>query len=98
MFKREKRLAELEQPDQAHEAVDKLIVFGSWIVGCCASRIEVWRSDSYEHYTTITARATAAGLGVTGFSGAMCTMPTMLNKIFIGKRDGSCEIWNVSTG
>ncbi|KAK8010544.1 U3 small nucleolar RNA-associated protein 21-like [Apiospora arundinis] len=28
----------------------------------------------------------------------ICTMPTYLNKIFAGRRDGWVEIWNVSTG
>jgi len=74
-----------------------LIVLGLWIVGCCSSRIEVWKSLTYEHYTSLTplsSKHLKGGL----LSGVICTLPTFLNKVFAGKRDGSVEIWNVSTG
>lgn len=31
-------------------------------------------------------------------TGGICNMPTYLNKIFVGRRDGWVEIWNISTG
>ena len=98
MFKRGKKLAELEIPSGMTETVKQLLVFGLWIIGCCTTRIEVWRSTTYEHYTTISSVASRFGYGKSLLSGVMCTMPTFLNKILLGKTDGSVELWNVSTG
>lgn len=53
--------------------------------------IEVWKSDSYEHYTSIFPSKTS-------FAGQVCTLPTILNKIFVGTKHGAVEIYNVSTG
>ena len=98
VFKRGKKVGELEKPAGQCESVDRLIVFGSWIVGSCSTRIEVWRSTTYEHYTTLTPTISRkAGQGGT-LSGGLCNMPTYLNKIFVGKQDGSLDIWNVGTG
>ena len=98
MFKRGKKVGELERPVDLSESIDRLIVFGSWLVGSCSTRIEVWKSTTYEHYTTLTptiSRRTGQG-GI--LSGGICNMPTYLNKIFVGKQDGSLDIWNVGTG
>ena len=89
VFKRGKKTGELEIPGGLSEPIRSLLVFGSWIVGCCTSRFEVWRSSTLEHYTTITP---------TALTGNICTMPTFLNKVFVGKRDGSVEMWNVNSG
>ena len=95
VFQRGKKVDQLEMPAGENEEISHLVVFGSWIVGCRRTTIEVWKSATLEHYTTIYSRG-AAKSG--GFTGSICTMPTYLNKIFAGKEDGSVEIWNVSTG
>lgn len=87
-------MGELEGVSSMNEPIKKLLIFGSWIVGCCATRIEVWKSTTNEHYTTITPTA-SSGASLTG---DICNMPTLLNKAFVGKQDGSVEMWNVSTG
>ena len=85
-------------PTGLDEAVKELLIFGSWIVGCCSTRIEVWKSTSYEHYTTIASAGSGFGHGRGGLSGVVCNMPTLLNKILVGNNDGSVELWNISTG
>jgi U3 small nucleolar RNA-associated protein 21 len=95
VFKRGKKIAELPIPEDLDQSIKQITIFGSWIVGCCSTRIEVWRSTSYEHYTTIYPTSNSKG----GNSlTAICTMPTYLNKIFAGRKDGGVEIWNISTG
>jgi U3 small nucleolar RNA-associated protein 21 len=94
IFKRGKKIHELDVPSGLSEPIQSLKIFGSWIIGCCSSRIEVWKSANYEHYTTIYPSSTLGGQ----LSGVLCTMPTLLNKILIGKQDGSVEIWNISVG
>ncbi|KAI1848220.1 hypothetical protein JX266_005933 [Neoarthrinium moseri] len=96
VFQRGKKLAELELPLDLHEPIKQIIVSGSWIIACCVTRIEVWKTESLEHYTSL---FTMAGKkGDNELTGGICTMPTYLNKIFAGRRDGWVEIWNVSTG
>ncbi len=98
MFKRGKKVGDLERPLGLSEPINRLIVLGSWIVGSGSTRIEVWKSTTYEHYTTLTPTISRkAGQGGI-LSGGMCNMPTYLNKIFVGKQDGSLDIWNLSTG
>lgn len=98
VFKRGKKVGELEKPLGPSESVNRLIIFGSWIVGSCSTRIEVWKSTTYEHYTTLTPTISRkAGQGGI-LSGGICNMPTYLNKIFVGKQDGGLDIWNLSTG
>lgn len=94
VFRRGKRAGELEIPFGHTEPIKSLLVLGSWIVGCCSSRVEVWKSATYEHYTTIT----SCGPHGSVLTGDICNMPTLLNKIFVGKRDGTVEMWNISTG
>jgi U3 small nucleolar RNA-associated protein 21 len=96
VFKRGKKIDELPVPDDLDQPIRQFLIFGSWIVGCCTTRIEVWKSTSYEHYTTL--YSTAAAKGGNELTGSICNMPTYLNKIFAGRKDGSVEIWNVSTG
>lgn len=97
VFKRGKKVAELEAPQSQQSAIEELFVFGSWIVGSTKNTIEVWKSATYEHYTTITPAAGAVKSDRI-LSGKICNMPTYLNKIFVGRMDGGVEIWNVSTG
>ena len=91
-------MAELEIPQGLDESVKQLLIFGSWIVGCCSTRLEVWKSSTYEHYTTI--RTTRSGVENRRdeLSGVICNMPTLLNKLLAGKQDGTVELWNLSTG
>jgi U3 small nucleolar RNA-associated protein 21 len=98
VFKRGQRVAELEMPIDLEEPVRRLAIFGSWIVGGCSTRIEVWKSTSYEHYMTITPMISRNMPGEGSLSGPVCSMPTFLNKILVGKQDGSVEIWNLSSG
>lgn len=98
VFKRGKKVEELEIPNGLAEPISQLVIFGSWIVGCCSSRIEVWKSTNYEHYTTLTSSSPRGPGSVKALSGCICNMPTFLNKIFVGKTDGSVEMWNISTG
>ncbi|KAI1007078.1 hypothetical protein K3495_g1141 [Podosphaera aphanis] len=96
VFQRGKKIAELDLPTDSHEPVKQIVIFGNWIIGCCTTRIEVWKSTTYEHYTTLFPTATTKGGNEV--TGGICNMPTYLNKIFIGKKDGSVEIWNVNSG
>lgn len=95
IFKRGKLVAELETPDREDEPTNALLVFGSWVVGCCRRTVEVWRLDTLAHYTTLTPSSSE---GTEVLSGTICTLPTFLNKIFVGRKDGNVEIWNLSTG
>lgn len=95
VFKRGKKIDELQIPQTNREVVHKITVFGSWIVAYCETLLEVWNSASLEHYTTLHPRKTGAGARL---SGGICSLPTYLNKIFVGRASGSVEIWNVSTG
>ena len=97
IFKRGGLVGQLEVPEGDKGHIKRLIVFGSWIVGCGSRRVEVWRSSTYEHYTTITPSGLMNATGSV-LTGHICGMPTFLNKIFVGKGDGSVEIWNLSTG
>ncbi|KAL9001588.1 MAG: hypothetical protein Q9188_005446 [Gyalolechia gomerana] len=98
VFQRGKQIGQLEIPIGLDEPIKELILFGSWIVGRCSTRIEVWKSATYEHYTTITPTASRGSSATSTLSGGICNMPTFLNKILAGKEDGSVDIWNVSTG
>ncbi|KAI1816504.1 WD domain-containing protein [Poronia punctata] len=96
IFQRGKKVGDLELPSDLKEPIKQIIAFGSWIVACSTTRIEVWKSTSGEHYTTLYTMANRQGDNE--LTGGICTMPTYLNKIFAGRRDGWVEIWNVSTG
>jgi len=98
VYKRGKKLAGFEIPKDMDEDVVQIIPFGSWIVGCCSTKIEVWSASTLEHYTTLVQPYSATGLEANVLTGGICIMPTYTNKIFAGRQDGSVEIWNVSTG
>ncbi|KAF6844487.1 U3 small nucleolar RNA-associated protein 21-like protein [Colletotrichum musicola] len=95
-YKRGKRVDELELPGDLNEPIQQILIFGSWIVGCAVTRIEVWKSATLDHYTTI--HTMAGKKGDNEITGGVTNMPTYLNKIFVGRKDGWVEIWNVSTG
>ncbi|KAI1210959.1 WD domain-containing protein [Annulohypoxylon truncatum] len=96
IFQRGKKVGELQLPPDLHQPVRQILVFGSWVVACGLTRIEVWKSATLEHYTTLFTMASRKGDNE--LTGGICTMPTYLNKIFAGRRNGWVEIWNVSTG
>ncbi|KAI0106288.1 WD domain-containing protein [Nemania sp. FL0031] len=96
IFQRGKKVGHLELPPDLKQPIKQILVFGSWIVACATTRIEVWKTATLEHYTTLFTMA--AREGDNELTGGICTMPTYLNKIFAGRRDGWVEIWNVSTG
>ncbi|KAI9881631.1 MAG: hypothetical protein M1830_000196 [Pleopsidium flavum] len=98
VFKRGKKIGELELPELSGEGVKQILCFGSWIVACRMTRIEVWKTATYEHYTTLTLHSSRNGVANETLLGPICTMPTFLNKVFVGRQDGSVEIWNLSTG
>ena len=95
-FARGKKVAELELPSDLDQPIKQIIIFGSWIVACAQTRLEVWKTSTLEHYTTIF--SVAAKKGDNELTGGVRNMPTFLNKIFVGRKDGWVEIWNVSTG
>ncbi|KAI4213201.1 MAG: hypothetical protein LQ351_004147 [Letrouitia transgressa] len=98
VFKRGLKINELQTRHGLTEPILQLLIFGSWIIGYGSSTIEVWKSSTYQHYTTIHPYAPKYGGSGGTLSGGVCSMPTFLNKIFVGKADGSIDIWNVSTG
>ncbi|KAK0665104.1 Utp21 specific WD40 associated putative domain-containing protein [Cercophora samala] len=95
-FQRGKKAAELQLPAGLDQPIKQIVIFGSWIIACCVTRIEVFKSATLEHYTTVF--TAAAKRGDNEITGGVCNMPTFLNKIFVGRKDGWVEIWNVSTG
>lgn len=95
VFKRGRYIGSLELGDSAPQKLIKILVFGNWIIGCGAAAIDVWKSETYEHYTSI--RPGSRGSSHQVFSGCICTLPTFLNKVFVGRADGSIDIYNVST-
>ncbi|CAK7237861.1 rRNA-processing protein utp21 [Sporothrix bragantina] len=96
VFQRGRRVGELPMPRDLTEPIRQILIFGAWIVGLAKTRIEVWKSTTLEHYTTL--QPTASTPGGNELTGGMCTMPTFLNKLFVGRADGWVEIWNVSSG
>jgi U3 small nucleolar RNA-associated protein 21 len=97
-FRRGKLVGELHIPNTVTQELTQIVVFGSWIVASGLRAIEVWKTDGYEHYTTITPSRHGAQSLDRVLSGRICTMPTFLNKIFVGRLDGNVEVYNVSTG
>lgn len=92
VFKRGKKVGELEFPAECEENVQAFCVFGCWIIGVCASQLLVWKSGDYSLYTTL------RGISPVDFTKCIASLPTFLNKIIVGRQDGSAEIWNVSSG
>lgn len=98
VYKRGKKIAALETPPGFGERIEQLLVFGSWIVGSCSRSIKIWKSGSYEHYTTLSPTPVQASPMDPVYTGKMCSMPTYMNKIFVGRHDGAIDIWNLRTG
>ena len=79
---------------QNTQPIEQILVFGNWIVGSSGTSIQVWKTETYEHYTSI---SPSSQVGVRPFTGKICTLPTYLNKVFVGRFDGNVEIYNIST-
>jgi len=92
VFERGKKKAELELPKGLKANIKCFCIFGSWIVGVSEAQLLVWNSTTYELHTV------AHGISPVPFSSCIASLPTYLNKVIIGRQDGSAEIWNVSSG
>ncbi|TKA73197.1 hypothetical protein B0A55_07097 [Friedmanniomyces simplex] len=92
VFKRGKREAEVETPRGWRQDVKAFCCFGGWILGVCDTTLLVWKSTTYELYTTL------QGISPVLFTRCVASLPTFLNKVVVGRQDGSAEIWNVSSG
>lgn len=96
VFQRGKKVDELALPSDLDEPIQQILIMGTWTIAVASTRIEVFKTATLEHYTTIfTTPANQRGNEITG---GIVTMPTFLNKIFVGRKDGWVEIWNISTG
>lgn len=91
IFKRGRLVAELEQ-QQWSQTIEELLILGNWIVARSSSSIEVWKSETYEHHTSIHISTT------TGRFTALCALPTFVNKVCLGRSDGAVDIYNISSG
>ncbi|GMG14259.1 unnamed protein product [Aspergillus oryzae var. brunneus] len=98
VYKRGKKIASFEASKNATEPIVRLLVFGSWVVGCGSERIQVWKNTTYEYYTSLVPPRTKDSSGKQVYTGQVCTMPTYINKVFVGRYDGGIDIWNVKTG
>ncbi|XXG98453.1 hypothetical protein Hte_004777 [Hypoxylon texense] len=96
IFQRGKKVGQLDLPTDLREPIKQIVVFGAWVLACGLTRIEVFKTATMEHYTTIFIMASQKGDNE--LTGGICTMPTYLNKIFVGRQNGWVEIWNISTG
>ncbi|KAI1762932.1 WD domain-containing protein [Hypoxylon sp. FL1150] len=96
IFQRGKKVGQLELPLDLHEPIKQIVVFGAWVLACGLTRVEVFKTETMEHYTTISIMTSQEGDNV--LTGGICTMPTYLNKILVGRQNGWVEIWNISTG
>lgn len=96
ILQRGRKVDELQLPSDITQPIKQISVLGTWIIACASTRIEVFKSATLEHYTTI--HTMAAAKGGNEITGGVTSMPTFLNKIFVGRKDGWVEIWNVSTG
>ncbi|CAG8248445.1 unnamed protein product [Penicillium salamii] len=98
VFKRGKKVAALTSPADLNSPIERLVVFGSWVVGCWAGGLEVWKTGTYEHYASMRPQSVQSSSQQQTYTGVMCNMPTYINKIFVGRSDGAVDIWNLRTG
>ncbi|KAL9090087.1 MAG: hypothetical protein Q9159_002152 [Coniocarpon cinnabarinum] len=96
IFQRGKKTGEFLLPPTLDEDIVQIVVYGSWIVACCTTKIEVWQSATLEHHTTL--QTPFIGGKGSILTGGIAIMPTFTNKVFAGRENGSVEIWNIATG
>lgn len=92
MFKRGKKLAELQTPTRNWGGWKDLIVFGEWVIGAFDKGVVVWRKESREIHTELEMG------GEAGVATAICHPASFLNKVVVARRNGDLQIWNVKTG
>ncbi|KAF2209638.1 hypothetical protein CERZMDRAFT_107138, partial [Cercospora zeae-maydis SCOH1-5] len=92
VMKRGRKEAELEWPEDCDENVCTFCVLGSWLIGVCDTQLLVWKTTTLELYTSL------RGISPVPFTNCISGLPTFLNKVIVGRQDGSAEIWNVSSG
>lgn len=92
IFKRGKKIGELEEPERNHGAWKDLIVFGEWVIGAFDKALVVWKKETGEFYTEIEMS------GKSGAVTAICHPSAYLNKVVVARRNGDLEIWNIKTG
>lgn len=97
VFKRGKQVASLVSPG-LDGPIERVVVFGSWVVGSWVGGLEVWKNGSYEHYASLRPQSVSGSSGEQGYTRVMCNMPTYLNKVFVGRADGAVDIWNLRSG
>lgn len=95
VYQRGKKIDELQLPADLTQPIQQIVIFGTWLVACAKSRLEIYKAATNEHYTTI--HTMGGANGGNEITGGIITMPTILNKIFVGRKDGWVEIWNIST-
>lgn len=91
IFKRGKKIGELQEPAQQWGAWKELIVFGEWVVGAFDRALVIWRKETGEIYTEIEMA------GKSGAVTAVCHPSAYLNKLVVARRNGDLEIWNIKT-
>ncbi|KAI5360775.1 Putative small-subunit processome, Utp21, WD40/YVTN repeat-like-containing domain superfamily [Septoria linicola] len=92
VMKRGKKEAEVEWPAECDENVQAFCILGSWLVGVCDTQLLIWKTTTFELHTTL------RGISPIPFTKCISGLPTFLNKILVGRQDGSAEIWNISSG
>lgn len=95
VYERGRKVDALDLPTDLAQPIKQIMIFGSWLVACATTRIEIFKFATLEHYSTIQTMANAKGGNE--ITGGIVTMPTILNKIFVGRKDGWVEIWNINT-
>lgn len=100
IYKRGKKIAELEEPLGGWEGKGELkefIIFGDWaIAGYAKGEMLVWKTQTKEFYTSI--KSPIAGNAREAEVMALVHPTTYLNKVVVARANGSMEIWNVKTG
>ena len=97
IFQRGRLVGELPIPQGLTEPITCLSVVGRWIIATTSSSLQIWTSSTYEPHVTLYATRSISG-GKGQFTGHLCSIPTFMNKILVGKSDGSVEMWNISIG
>lgn len=92
IFKRGKKVGELQDTGNRWSTWRDLLVFGEWVVGAFARGLAVWRRETGELYTEIEMADASGELT------AVCHPSTYLNKLVVARRNGDLDIWNVKTG
>lgn len=94
MFRRGKKIAELQEPMGGWNQTgwQDLLIFGDWVIGAFGNgEMVVWKVASREVHTEILPGSSGGILGIVHPS-------THLNKVVVARAGGQLEIWNIRTG